>query len=119
MWMKASQRNGKLWQQIFRRIYPWERLERSNFNAEFSARKYRHCKKKIDDFLKDLLKEKKKTNKQNIRNIFEKLQNKTRDVMDPLANLWKILEDAKQAENEAVQISVNELFFYVEQIVIL
>ena len=39
--------------------------------------------------------------------------------MGPLAKLWKILEDAKQAEDEAVQISVNELLFYVEQIVLL
>ena len=75
--------------------------------------------KKLDDFLKDLLKEKKKTNGQNLENIFEKLQNKTRDVMGPLTKLWKILEDAKQAEDEAVQISVNELLFYVEQIVLL
>ena len=29
--------------------------------------------------------------------------------MGPLAKLWKILEDAKQAEGEAVQISVSEL----------
>ena len=41
--------------------------------------------KKLDDFLKDLLKEKKKINKQNLENIFEKLQNKTRDVTGPLA----------------------------------
>ena len=75
--------------------------------------------KKLDDFLKDLLKEKKKTNEQNLENIFEKLQNKTRDVMGPLAKLWKILEDAKQAEDEAVPVSVNELLFYVEQIVLL
>ena len=73
--------------------------------------------KKLDHFLKDLLKEKKKTNEQNLQNIFEKLQNKTRDVMGPLTKLWKILEDAKQAEDEAVQISVNELLFYVAQIV--
>ena len=53
--------------------------------------------KKLDDFLKDLLKEKKKTNKQNLKNIFEKLQNKTRDVMSPLAKLRKILKDVKQA----------------------
>ena len=39
--------------------------------------------------------------------------------MGPLAKLWKIREDAKQAEDEAVQISVNELLFYVEQIVLL
>ena len=75
--------------------------------------------KKLDDFLKDLLKEKRKTSEQNLENIFEKLQNKTRDVMSPLAKLWKILEDAKQAEDEAVPISVNELLFYVEQIVLL
>ena len=73
--------------------------------------------KKLDDFLKDLLKEKKKTNGQNLQNIFEKLQNKTRDVMGPLTKLRKILEEAKQAEDEAVQISVNELLFYVAQIV--
>ena len=65
--------------------------------------------KKLDGFLKDLLKEKKKTNEQNLENIFEKLQNKTRYFMGPLAKLWKILEDAKQAEGEAVQISVSEL----------
>ena len=51
--------------------------------------------------------------------FFKKLQNKTRDVMGPLAKLWKILEDAKQAEDEAVQTSVNELLFYVEQIILL
>ena len=30
--------------------------------------------KKLDDFLKDLLKEKRKINEQNLENIFEKLQ---------------------------------------------
>ena len=50
--------------------------------------------KKLDDFLKDLLKEKKNINEQNLENVFEKLQNKTRDAMDQPV---KILEDAKQA----------------------
>ena len=36
--------------------------------------------KKLDDFLKDFLIEKKKTNEQNLEKIFEKLQNKTTDV---------------------------------------
>ena len=61
--------------------------------------------KKLDDFFKDLLKEKNKTNEQNLKNVFDELQNKTRD--------------AKQAEDEAAQISVNELLLYVEQIVLL
>ena len=108
--MEASQRNGKLCQQIFRKIYPGGRLDLPENMDTF---------KKLDDFLKDLLKEKKKTNERNLENIFEKLQNKTRDVTGPLEKLWKILEDAKQAENEAVQISVNELLFYVEPTVLL
>ena len=58
--------------------------------------------KELDNFL---LKEKKKTNEQNLENIFEKLQNKTRDHMSPLAKLWRILEDAQQAKDVAVQIS--------------
>ena len=62
---------------------------------------------------------KKKTNEQNLENVFEKLQNKTRDVMDQPEKLWKILEDDKQAENETGQISVNELLSYVAQIVLL
>ena len=45
-----------------------------------------------------------------------KLWNKIRDVMDPLAQLWKIVKDAQQSEDEAVKNSVNELLFYVEQI---
>ena len=39
--------------------------------------------------------------------------------MGPLAKLRKVLEDAKQAEDEAVQISINELLFYAEQTVLL
>ena len=38
--------------------------------------------------------------------------------MGPLTKLWKIIEDAKQAADEVVQISVNEFLFYVEQIVL-
>ena len=41
------------------KIYSWVRLKRSNFNAESSARKY-DTVKKLDDFIKDLLKEKRK-----------------------------------------------------------
>ena len=63
--------------------------------------------KKLDDFLRDILKEKRKTNKQNIENVLEKLQRKTVDLMGPLLKLWNILEGAKGAEEDAVQISIN------------
>ena len=96
------------------------KLERSFFffNAESSAKKM-DTVKKLDNFLKDLLKVERKTNEQNLENVFEKSQNKMRDVMGPLRKLWKILEDVKQEEDNAVQISVNEMLFYVEQIVLL
>ena len=75
--------------------------------------------KKLDDFLRDILKEKRKTNKQNIENVLEKLQRKTVDVMGPLSKLLNILEGAKGAEEDAVQISINDLLHYVEQTVLL
>ena len=38
--------------------------------------------KKLDNFLRDILKEERKTNEQNIENVLEKLQRKTVDVME-------------------------------------
>ena len=67
--------------------------------------------KKLDDFLRDILKEKRKTNEQNIGNLLEKLQRKTVDVMGPLSKLWNILEAAKGPEEDAVQISINDLLY--------
>ena len=74
--------------------------------------------KKLDDFLPDILKEKRKTNERNIENVLEKLQRKTVDVMGPLSKLWNILEGAKGAEEDAVQISIYELLHYTEQTVL-
>ena len=51
--------------------------------------------KKFINFIKDLLKEKKKTNERNLENIFENLQNKATHVMGPLAKLWKIPQERK------------------------
>ena len=65
------------------------------------------------------MKEKRKANKQNIENVLEKLQRKTVDVMGPLSKLWNILEGAKGAEEDAVQISISDLLHYVEQTVLL
>ena len=72
--------------------------------------------KKLDDFLRDILKEKRKTNKQNIENVLEKLQRKTVDLMGPLLKLWNILEGAKGAEEDAVQISINTCSFTLDRL---
>ena len=62
---------------------------------------------------------KRNANELNIENVLEKLQRKTFDVMGPLSKLWNILERAKGAEEDAVQISINDLLHYVEQTVLL
>ena len=75
--------------------------------------------KKLDDFLRDILKENHKINEQNIENALEKLQRKTVDVMGLLSKLWNILEGAKGPEEDAVQISINDLLHYGEQTALL
>ena len=65
------------------------------------------------------MKEKRITNEQNVKNVWEKLQQKTVDVMGLLSKLWNILEGSKWAEEDAVQISINDLLHYVEQTVLL
>ena len=75
--------------------------------------------KKLDNVLRGISKEKRKTSEQSVRNVLEKLQRKTVDVMGPLSKLWNILEGAKGAEEDAVQISISDLLHYVEQTVLL
>ena len=75
--------------------------------------------RKLDNFLRDILKEKRKTNEQNFKKVLEKLQRKTVDVTGPLSKLWNILEGAKRAEEDAVQISINDLTYYFDQTVLL
>ena len=75
--------------------------------------------KKLDHFLRGILKEKSKTNEQIIENVLEKLQRKIVDVMGPPSKLWNILEGAKGEEEDAVQISINDSLHYVEQTVLL
>ena len=49
----------------------------------------------------------------------EKLQRKTIDVMGPFSKLSNILEGEEGAEEDAVQISINDLLHYVEHNVLL
>ena len=75
----------------------------------------------LDNFkkLRNILKGRRKTNKQNNESVFEMLQWKTVYVVGPLLKLWNILAGAKGWEDKAVQISINDLLHYVEQIPLL
>ena len=84
------------------------RPERSNFNADSGARKYGHCQKKQTISVMIFF-VKKKTDKQNLENNFEKLQDKARAGMGLLANLWKILEDAKSFPHQKRMIELLKI----------
>ena len=47
------------------------------------------------------------------------IKRKTVDMMGPLLNLWKILEGARRAEEDAARISINDLVHYVERTLLL
>ena len=114
--MEITQNYGQLRKQLFCTL---------EYVTEDSLKKAILCQnlvpdvKKFDDFSTNILKEKRETNRQNIENVLEKLQQKPVDVMGRLSKLWKILEGAKRAKEDAVQISINDLLHYVEQTVLL
>ena len=55
--------------------------------------------KKLDDFLLELLKQKKKTVDIMIDGIFEKFQDKVTDIMGPLSKLWVMIENANSEQD--------------------
>ena len=99
--MKVTQKYGQLRKQIF-----WRVRSRGYFERGYIILDNLDNVKKLDDFARDILKEKYKTNEQNIENVIEKLQRKTVDVMGALSKLWNMLEGARWAEEDAVQISI-------------
>lgn len=77
--------------------------------------------KKLDDFVRSILKEKRKTGTEVINqdNVLEKVQTKIRGIMGPLSRVWKIVEEARESSDRKVTISLDELQSFVEQTVIM
>ena len=75
--------------------------------------------KKLGTFLRDILKEKHEMNEQNMENVSEKLQRKTLNLMSPLSKIWNILEGAKRAEQDSLQIFINDLLHHIGHAILL
>ena len=115
---EITQKYGQLRKQIFRSVRSKGNLKEAILCQNPVPNNLDNVKK-LDDFLRDILKKKHKINEQNIENNLEKLHRKTVDVMSRLSKLCNILEGAKEAEEDAVQISINDLLHYAEQTVLL
>lgn len=55
---------------------------------------------KINGFMKEILKERTKSNELQVEATIEKIQNKTRDIYCPLANIWQYLGALNTAKDE-------------------
>ena len=73
--------------------------------------------KKIDEFLRDLLMEKNKTNSVAVDEILGKIQKKTLSVMGPLSKVWLKLENAKKSD--APPLPLDEILSLLEQAICL
>lgn len=78
--------------------------------------------KKMDDFVKSILKDNQrgKGTSELIShdNVLEKVQNKIRDVMGPLS-MWCMIENAVLSKTEDVTISLDTMKEFMEQTVLL
>ena len=78
-----------------------------------------HPPKQMDDFMRELLLEK--------RNHFEivsdtnlvKLQQRLLDVMGPLSKIWTTVESAKNSQDEHAEVSLGDMLRYLDQTVVL
>ena len=73
--------------------------------------------KKMDEFLRDLLKEKTKNNSLAVDEILGKIQKRTLSVMGPLSKVWLKLENAKKSD--APPLSLDEILSLLEQTICL
>ena len=75
--------------------------------------------KTLNDFVKDILKDKKKQKDVDFDNFFEKIQGQNRSVMGPLSKIWTVAESARLSQEHSVEIDVSEIQEFVEKTVLL
>ena len=73
--------------------------------------------KRMDEFSRDLLKEKNKNNSLAIDEILGNIQKRTLSVMGPLSKMWLKLENAKKTD--APPLSLDEILSLLEQTICL
>ena len=77
--------------------------------------------KVMDEFLKGIMKDKKKSNEILLDSILEKVQKKTRDIFGPLARMWDYLENVVKKpsdEGESISVNLEGLLSYTQQTVL-
>ena len=71
--------------------------------------------KKLDEFVRDILKDKHKPRDLDLDITFEKVQTRNINVMGPLSKLYWMLKKASSSEEEEVSLDLDQIKEYVEQ----
>ena len=75
--------------------------------------------KKLDDFVRDILKDKRKQKDLDMTVTFEKIQSKNACVMGPLSKLWMFVEEARRSKEKQIPIDLDNIRAYIEKTVLL
>ena len=75
--------------------------------------------KKLDELVKDILKEKHKQKDVDQGALFERIQCKNINFMRPLSKLWLLIQHAFSSLEEEVPIELNKVKEYVKQSILL
>ena len=75
--------------------------------------------KKLDKFVKDILKEKHKQKDVDQDATFERIQCKNINILGPLSKLWLLIQNALSSQEEEVPIELNKVKEYVEKSIFL
>ena len=75
--------------------------------------------KTLDDFVKDILKDKKKQKDLDFDNVLEKIQGRNQSVIGPLSKIWTAVEPARLSQEDSVEVNLKEIQEFVEQAVLL
>ena len=75
--------------------------------------------KKLDDFVCDILKDKRKQKDLGMGSTFEKIQSKNAYVMGLLSMLWVLVEEARRSKEKQIPIDLDVIRAYIEQTVLL
>ena len=75
--------------------------------------------KKIDDYLQELLKQKKRPEDIAIDNTLEKFQDKDLDIMGPLLKLWVMVEQVNSGSGSSSTVEMDTVLELLEKTVLL
>ena len=75
--------------------------------------------KKLDDFVRDILKDEHIQKDLDMEITIEKIQSKNACIMDPLSKLWILVKEARRSNEKQIPFNLDNIRAYIEKTVLL